>query len=35
VVRSIEAIDITDLLDERGDQAFLASSENTGSDPKN
>ena len=35
VVRSIEAIDITDLLVERVDQAFLASSENTGSDPKN
>ena len=35
VVRSIEAIDITDLLVERVDQAFLASSENTGSNPKN
>ena len=35
VVRSIAAIDITDLLVERVDQAFLASSENTGSDPKN
>ena len=35
VVRSIDAVDITDLLVERVDQAFLASSENTGSDPKN
>ena len=35
VVRSIDAADITDLLVERVDQAFLASSENMGSDPKN
>ena len=35
VVRSIDAVDITDLLVERVDQAFLASSENMGSDPKN
>ena len=35
VVRSIEAIDITDLLVERVDQAFLASTANAGSEPKN